>query len=1235
MKTLRVHLLALLIFTLVAETRAGTVSYVAVSPVQSDVSCGISNEFQYTSAVDAGNASGTPRVINGITLSPLVGAGQSATADSCTLNALAGTLANVSEPDPSTLAADGSFKEVVADMTVNDGAPDNSEQEIVLDPASLIAGTAYDLRIYIANAGSPDREVNLSFVGDGQPAVETGFFNEDDARTSPGHFQERNQVYYIDYRFTWDGSSTPGVTVKQQSGQAPFSFYALTNQPVAETAAAGVAAAPELTAAPVLREAGAAGVRMGLVNARADHVGVASETFYGNESLKKHGRWIDVKKYGRAWQPTDAPSDWRPYSRGHFVHSREGGYTWVSDVSESDWGWATYHYGRWCRVPGVGSGWAWVPGTVWGGAWVSWRQGHARDDSYVGWAPLPPEAICRVGVGISSWADREYDIGPDYYSFVHVRDFGSDDYGRVILNRQENIGIIEHTVNITNISYTSANFGGRNSGNVNVASVTVYNGGPDFQSFNAQIRQRGGREIQQIQINRVGAANFAGSRGSQLQGNTLVVFTPQVTAQANPKLLPNIAATVPDNKIDHGWAEVKDPKVKSNLQNVIAGQTQGRTPLTTKAVLPPEVVREATQPTAGPSASPATTSSSPGQTAAGPSPSAISPTPAAGSSPSTAPIAGTSPSASATATIPAAGVKGQHPGDAVGTTTASAAPTATASSSTEAKTLHPGAKVTPAVAGSPVTAAPSPAVTPQATVTTLGQHPGTKVRPEAAKSPASTAAPSSPAITASVTPAPSVPPQPTAIAKSLHPGSKVIPEATRSPAMNGTSTASPSAIPQPPVVKGQHPGSKIAPAVGQSPAAASPTSSPEASTSATAQPIDGEKGQHPRAGIAPTKPPLSGNSSATAITPAPVSTPEVGAKGQHSGNKVTPVRESSPAVGEPTTTPALAHATESSSAGKAQHPGAASATTPQPRSRETTPSSSASPEARPSAKGGKSPHPTQKEPKSELTPAPTTQQHPAADRGSGAPMPSKSGSTFSSPAPSREQQRESATSESMPKQTPRAQEHTAASKPARTEPSRQHVQPEAQRNETQPTQERITHPQTPARAVEQKAEQIERKQPHAGPTPESQTPKEQPQRRSTASEPSLKAAEQKAEQAERRKQPTTQQNEQGQRSQQPSSIPQQRHSSQQESQAEPGVQQRQEQNERRQTKPAAIRESQPSSEPQKPRPQPQESQPRQNLTRGEAPEAQRATEPRQPSQNSSQAKPQQGSRASPTPTPHQ
>jgi hypothetical protein len=106
-------------------------------------------------------------------------------------------------------------------------------------------------------------------------------------------------------------------------------------------------------------------------------------------ALSPYGSWYDDPSYGRVWMPSAnvVGADFSPYSTGgHWVLS-EYGWTWVSDW---DWGWAPFHYGRWVMCGGYG--WGWVPGSVWGPAWVSWRSGGG----YVGWSPLPPHGV-RIG----------------------------------------------------------------------------------------------------------------------------------------------------------------------------------------------------------------------------------------------------------------------------------------------------------------------------------------------------------------------------------------------------------------------------------------------------------------------------------------------------------------------------------------------------------------------------------------------------------------------------------------------------------------------------------------------------------------------------------------------------------------------------------------------------------------------------------------------------------------------
>lgn len=111
------------------------------------------------------------------------------------------------------------------------------------------------------------------------------------------------------------------------------------------------------------------------------------QTFY--DALSPYGDWIYDPSYGYVWAP-QVYDDFRPYySAGRWVMT-DFGNTWVSDY---DWGWAPFHYGRWTYSPYYG--WLWIPGTTWGPAWVSWRYGGGN----FGWAPLGPGVGINIQIG--------------------------------------------------------------------------------------------------------------------------------------------------------------------------------------------------------------------------------------------------------------------------------------------------------------------------------------------------------------------------------------------------------------------------------------------------------------------------------------------------------------------------------------------------------------------------------------------------------------------------------------------------------------------------------------------------------------------------------------------------------------------------------------------------------------------------------------------------------------------
>ena len=112
-------------------------------------------------------------------------------------------------------------------------------------------------------------------------------------------------------------------------------------------------------------------------------------------TLDPYGVWVDDGTYGTVWVPSEAVvgGDFAPYvSSGHWSYADD--YVWVSDY---DWGWAPFHYGRWVYI--TGRGWAWIPGRTYAGAWVSWRVGQSGY-GYVGWGPMAPTWYWRGGVAV-------------------------------------------------------------------------------------------------------------------------------------------------------------------------------------------------------------------------------------------------------------------------------------------------------------------------------------------------------------------------------------------------------------------------------------------------------------------------------------------------------------------------------------------------------------------------------------------------------------------------------------------------------------------------------------------------------------------------------------------------------------------------------------------------------------------------------------------------------------------
>jgi hypothetical protein len=341
---------------------------------------------------------------------------------------------------------------------------------------------------------------------------------------------------------------------------------------------------------------------------------ISIDFFYDN--LGDAGSWVEVGDYGYCWQPSVAVSNtsWRPYSDGYWAYT-DVGWTWVS---YEDFGWATYHYGRWMRIRG--RGWVWVPGREWGPAWVSWRTGG----DYVGWAPLPPR---RAGEywdesPITARVDIDFDIGPAYYNFIDVRYIGEPVLRERIFAADQNATYVTKTVNVTNITYTNS---------------TVYNYGPDYNTLSRYST----RPIQRLSLQRetnVDPATAAQSKSlMKVQGDKLVVAAPQQLQKPTKTIAPKVVkekVTLAQAPVERGWEPVGDQKAQTELKEKMKKEDP-------KSVPPPTIQaseKTATSPTA---TSPLATS---------PRATTASATPATGASPaaSATPAIVAKPSASPT-----------------------------------------------------------------------------------------------------------------------------------------------------------------------------------------------------------------------------------------------------------------------------------------------------------------------------------------------------------------------------------------------------------------------------------------------------------------------------------------------------------------------------------------------------------------------------------------------------------
>lgn len=292
---------------------------------------------------------------------------------------------------------------------------------------------------------------------------------------------------------------------------------------------------------------------------------VSFQFFYDN--LSPHGEWIEVGDYGNCWRPNNIDEDWSPYTDGYWSYT-DAGWTWVS---YEDFGDITYHYGRWVRADEVG--WCWVPDYEWGPAWVSWRS----DDDYVGWAPLPPEARWNSSVGFSVWVDDYCDIGPSYYNFCPVVEFGAPVIRNVCVPRVNIVSIFARSVNVTNICF-------------NRDYDVPFCGGPSFAFISGRCR----RPVPTLKIVKnttiinnnytvINNRRVLKAPRNTVAGNTLNVFAPRVVKNTNNIIQPRVTKVVAKDKVRRGWDIVKDQGEVKQLRDKVKNQSKGLNPDTAPA----------------------------------------------------------------------------------------------------------------------------------------------------------------------------------------------------------------------------------------------------------------------------------------------------------------------------------------------------------------------------------------------------------------------------------------------------------------------------------------------------------------------------------------------------------------------------------------------------------------------------------------------------------------------------
>ncbi|SOD19799.1 DUF6600 domain-containing protein [Pedobacter xixiisoli] len=267
--------------------------------------------------------------------------------------------------------------------------------------------------------------------------------------------------------------------------------------------------------------------------AKAQYDDVSLQTFY--DELSPYGTWINDPEYGYVWRPDVDQADFRPYySNGRWAMT-EYGNTWVSNY---DWGWAPFHYGRW--MYNRYNNWVWLPDTTWGPAWVDWRSGGGQ----YGWAPMGPSINININIG------RRY-VTPDFcWNFIPVGHIYYNSYPRYYSGR--NRVYIQNTVIINN-TYVRNN--------------RTYYTGPRIDD----VRRATNQNVTVYNVSRTSR-----SGGNRIENNTVNVYAPRPTRgsdNANAAPRQAIRGSVTRDRIERNSAVTRESRGRDN--NVYSNNGRG------------------------------------------------------------------------------------------------------------------------------------------------------------------------------------------------------------------------------------------------------------------------------------------------------------------------------------------------------------------------------------------------------------------------------------------------------------------------------------------------------------------------------------------------------------------------------------------------------------------------------------------------------------------------------------